>query len=54
MNGIEKITAKIDADAEETVRRHLAAWGCRPVVVRVPRITDCASLPDVDFSEIFA
>lgn len=44
---------KIDADAEETVRRHLAAWGCRPVVVRIPRIADYAALPNVDFSEIF-
>ena len=45
---------KIDADAEETVRRYLAAWGCRPVVVRMPHVSDCAALPNVDFSEIFA
>ena len=45
---------KIDADAEETVRRYLAAWDCRPVVVRVPRVADYSSIPDVDFTEIFA
>lgn len=45
---------KIDADAEDTVRRQLAAWGCRPVVVRIPRVAGYSSIPDVDFSEIFA
>ena len=45
---------KIDADAEDTVRRHLAAWGCRSAVVRIPRVDDYANLPDIDFSEIFA
>ena len=45
---------KIDADAEETVRRYLAAWDCRPAVVRVPRVADYSSIPDVDFTEIFA
>ena len=44
----------IDADAVEAVRRRLAAWGCPPVVVRVPRVSDLAAPPDVDFSEIFA
>lgn len=45
---------KIDADAEETIRRYLAAWGCRPAIVRVPRVADYDALPDVNFSEIFA
>ena len=45
---------KIDADAEETIRRYLATWGCRPTVARIPRIADYDDLPDVDFSEIFA
>ena len=44
---------KIDADAEETIRRYLAAWDCRPAVVRVPRVADYSSIPDVDFTEIF-
>lgn len=45
---------RIDTDAAETVRRKLAAWGCPPVVVRIPRVTDNGVFPDVDFSELFA
>lgn len=45
---------RIDADAAETVRRKLAAWGCPPVVVRIPRVTDNGAFPEVDFSELFA
>ena len=53
-NWCAKADPKIDVDAEETVRGYLAAWGCRPVVVRIPQVSDYAALPDVDFSEIFA
>lgn len=44
----------IDADTEETVRRSLSKMSFPPVVVRVPRVPDGGSYPDVDFSEIFA
>lgn len=46
--------ARIDADAVETVRRHLAKWGFPPVVVRVPRVAPGGPWPDIDFSELFA
>ena len=51
--GIARGEGLSEADADETVRRKLAAWGCPPVVVRIPRVADGA-LPYVDFAEIFA
>lgn len=52
-NWCEGADPRIDADAEETVRLRLAAWGCPPVVTRIPRIDAGAPFPDIDFSEIF-
>ena len=44
----------IDADTEREIRRRLADMGFKPALVRVPRVEEGATLPDVDFSEIFA
>ena len=45
---------RLDADAEDAIRRHLARSGMPAPFVRIPSVQDGQPPPDVDFSEIFA
>ena len=53
-NWCEGVDSRIDADAKDTVRRHLARMGFPPVVVEVPRFDASGPYPAVDFSALFA
>ena len=44
---------RLDTDARDAILRHLERLGYPPVLVPIPGI-DVSSVPDVDFSEIFA
>ena len=53
-NWCEGIDPEIDADSFATTRRYLAKMGFPPVVIRIPRFDIAGTIPDVDFSELFA
>ena len=53
-NWCEGADPEIDADSLTTTRRALLRMGFPPVVVRVPRVDLAGSIPDIDFSELFA
>ena len=44
---------RLDADAEESVLRHLSRLGFPAKVVRIPRFSVGGPYPDIDFSELF-
>lgn len=52
-NWCDGCAPEIDADAERTVREHLASRG-GAAFVRIPRIQPDGPYPDIDFSGIFA
>lgn len=53
-NWCEGVDPEIDADAKNTVKRHLVHLGFAQKMVEVPRFSPSGPYPYVDFSEIFA